>query len=216
MENDKRQLDSLDRNPLLDSAQKSAEWYAVYTSAHHEKKVAEQIRLRSIEYFLPLYETVHRWKDRRVRLQLPLFPGYVLVHTIPQDHRAVVQIPGVVRFVSFNGAPAPLPEDEIEALRMGLASGLRAEPHPYLSVGRRVRVKAGPLCGVTGKLVRRKQHYRIVISIDAICRSLLCEVSLEDLEAIPSSVRQSGSNGPGKNLSRSHPQAPSSCFDPAI
>lgn len=216
MENNTRQLDTFERNPFLDSAQKSAAWYAVYTSAHREKKVAEQIRLRSIEYFLPLYETVHRWKDRRMRLQLPLFPGYVLVHTVPQDHRAVVQIPGVVRFVSFNGSPAPLREEEIVALRSGLASGLRAEPHPYLAVGRRVRVKAGPLCGVTGKLVRRKQHYRIVISIDAICRSLLCEVPLEDLEAIPSAARRIESQARAKTLSGSQPPAPSSCTDPAF
>lgn len=209
------QHDAFDRNPFPDTAQKSAAWYAVYTSAHCEKKVAEQIRLRSIEYFLPLYETIHRWKDRRMRLQLPLFPGYVLVHTMPQDHRAVVQIPGVVRFVSFNGAPASLPEEEIAALRTGLASGLRAEPHPYLAIGRRVRVKAGPLCGVTGKLVRRKQHYRIVISIDAICRSLLCEVALEDLEAIPSTFRRFESKAPAETLNDSQIRTPSSCADPA-
>jgi transcription antitermination factor NusG len=161
-------------------------WYAIYTCAHHERKVAEQFQLRSIEQFLPLYETVHRGKRRRVRLQLPLFPGYVFVRMSLVDQLRALQIPGVVRFVSFNGRPTPLPEEEMLALRQSLLSGLRAEPYPHLFEGRRVRVKAGPLCGMTGNLLRRKQNCRIVISIDSISRSIVCEVSLDDLEGVDS------------------------------
>jgi len=165
-------------------------WYALYTRARHEKKIAEQLRLRSIERFLPLYETVHRWKDRRVRVELPLFPSYVFARIARPDHLRALQIPGVVRFVSFNGHPVVLPESEIVALERGLSSGLRAEPHPYLIPGRRVRIKAGPLCGLSGKLVRRKDNYRIVISVESIARSIICEVAWEDLELTgPNSVR---------------------------
>jgi len=176
------------------------QWYAVYTSARHEKKISEQFGQRSIEQFLPLYETVRRRKDRRVRLQLPLFPSYVFVRIALLDQLQVLKIPGVVRLVSFNGKPIPLPETEILALQRGLESGLRAEPYPYVAPGRRVRIKAGPLCGLMGKLVRRKENYRIVISVESISRSILCEVSLEDVEVMGpsrgSAARESGTSVP--------------------
>ena len=157
-------------------------WYAVYTCARHEKKIAEQFAQMSIERFLPVYETVHRWKDRRMRILLPLFPSYIFVRISLSEQLRVLQTPSVVRFVSFNGKPTPLSEAEIDALQRGLKSGVHAEPHPYATAGRSVRVKAGPLCGLTGKLVRRKENYRIVISIDSIHRSIICEVSLEDVD----------------------------------
>src|SRR5580704_16407215 len=118
-----------------------ARWYAVYTSANHEKRVAEQLSVRNGEYFLPLYESVRRWKDRRVTLQMPLFPGYVFVRMALRDRLPVQQIPGVARLVGFDGTPAALPDEEIDALRTSLESGVRAEPHPYLTVGRHVRLK---------------------------------------------------------------------------
>ena len=111
-----------------------------------------------------------------------LFPGYVFVHLDLKDRLRVLQVPSVVRFVSFNGHPAPLPDSEIEALNSGLAGGVRAEPHPYLKVGRRVRVKHGPLAGAQGILVRRKDKFRVVLSIDLIMRSVAVEVDEADVE----------------------------------
>ena len=180
-------------NPLLSpGCETDPRWYAVYTSARHEKRVAEQLAQRSVEQFLPLYETVHRWKDRRVRLQLPLFPSYVFVRIVLLDQLKVLKTPGVVRLVSFNGKPVPLPEWEISALQRGLSSGLHARPHPYVMPGRRVRIKSGPLCGLMGKLVRSKENYRIVISVDSISRSILCEVSIEDVEVVGSTPTLGG------------------------
>jgi len=161
-------------------------WYAAYTCSRHEKRIAEQLKQRSVEHFLPVYETVRRWKDRRVRLQLPLFPCYIFVRVAPRDQLQVLQVPGVVRLVGFNGRPTVLSETEMLVLRRALSSGLRTEPHPYLTVGRIVRVRSGPLCGLTGRLVRRKQDCRIVISIESIMRSMIAEVSLDDIE-IPAS-----------------------------
>src|SRR5882762_1346571 len=135
-------------------------WYAVYTSANHEKRVALQLGQRSIEHFLPLYESVRRWKDRQVRLQMPLFPGYVFVQLALRDRLQVLQVPGVAKLVGFNGTPAALPQCEFEALRASLAGGVRAEPHPYLKVGHRVRVKTGPLQGLQGILLRKKNVSR--------------------------------------------------------
>jgi transcription antitermination factor NusG len=161
-------------------------WYTAYTNARHEKRIAEQLMRRSVEHFLPVYETVHRWKDRRVRLQLPLFPCYIFVRVAVRNHLEVLRVPGVVRLVGFNGRLAVLPETEMLVLRRAWSSGLRMEPHPYLTVGRIVRVRSGPLSGLTGRLVRKKQNCRIVISIESIMRSVIAEVSLDDIEVLDS------------------------------
>ena len=119
-----------------------------------------------------------------MKLQLPLFPGYVFVRLPLRDRLKVLQVPGVARLVGFNGQPAALPDKEIEALRAGLGAQLRAEPHPYLTVGRRVRVKRGPLEGAEGILIRKKNAYRVVLSLDLIQRSASVEVDASDLERV--------------------------------
>ena len=159
-------------------------WYAVYTKANHEKRFAQQLEQRSIEHFLPLYESVRRWKDRRVRLQMPLFPGYVFIRLALRDRLRVMQIPSVVRFVSFNGLPTALPDEEVEILRSVQSQRLRAEPHPFLTVGRRVRIKSGSLQGLEGILLRRKSNLRVVLSVGLIQRSIAVDVDSLDLEEI--------------------------------
>jgi transcription antitermination factor NusG len=159
-------------------------WYVAYTSANHEKRVAEQLCVRSVDHFLPLYESVRRWKDRKMRLQLPLFPGYVFVRLALRDRLRVLQVPGVARLVGFNGMPTALPDDEMEALRSGLNGAVAAEPHPYLPVGRRVRVKTGPLAGMEGVLTRKKNRERFVISVELIQRSVAVEMEGAELEPV--------------------------------
>ena len=160
--------------PGLDSCELA--WYAVYTYPRHEKLVNHQLEVRGIGSFLPLYRGVRQWKDRRKQVELPLFPSYVFVQIAPQSRLRVLELPGVVRFVSFNGVPVALPEQELEVLRNGLEQHIYAEPHPYLRVGRRVRVVRGPLAGSEGILVRKKHQFRLVISIDLIMRSVAVEV----------------------------------------
>ena len=159
-------------------------WYAVQTCANHENRVSQQLRQRTVEAYLPLYESVRQWKDRRMRLELPLFPGYVFVHLALHDRLRVLQTPSVVRLVGFGGQPAALPDQEIEALRQGLTHDLRLEPHPYLKVGNRVRVRTGPLQGLEGILVRKKNKTRFVISLDLIMRSVAAEIDVAELESI--------------------------------
>ncbi len=159
-------------------------WYVAHTSANHEKRVTQQLQERSVENFLPLYDSVRRWKDRRMKLQLPLFPSYVFVRLPLRERLKVLQVPGVARLISFNGQPAALPDKEIEALRASLAAQLRTEPHPYLTVGRRVRFKSGPLEGVEGILIRKKNACRVVLSLDLIMKSASVEVDASDLERI--------------------------------
>lgn len=159
-----------------------SQWHVVYTSANHEKRVSQQLQERSVQHFLPLYESVRRWKDRRVKLQLPLFPGYVFVRLSSWERPKVLQVPGIARLVGFNGQPAVLADEEIEALRTYTMTPLGAEPHPYLRVGRRVRIRRGTLAGMEGILVRRKNTLRVVLSVELIMRSVSVEVDANDLE----------------------------------
>ena len=167
----------------LPPAYSEQHWYAAYTCANHEKRVAVELGTRAVEHFLPLYSSVRRWRDRRVRLDLPLFPGYVFVRLALRDKLRVLQIPAVARLVGFNGQPAALADDEMEVLQRGLTAQLQAEPHPYLAVGRRVRVVSGPLTGLEGIIVRKKNRFRFVISLNLIMRSV--SVEMDDADIVP-------------------------------
>jgi len=172
------------RVPTVSECAAERRWYAAYTCAHHEKRVAQQLELRSIESFLPLYEKVGRWKDRRVKLHLPLFSGYVFVRIVLEERLRVLQIPSVVRLVGFNGIPTPLNDDEMKAMQNGLSSKLRTEPHPFLTVGRRVRIKSGPLAGLQGILLRKSGGFRFVLSVELIQRSVAANVEFADIEPL--------------------------------
>lgn len=163
------------------SASPATNWYALYTCPRHEKRVAEQIERRNISCFLPLYRSIRRWKDRRKELELVLFPGYVFVQMALENKLRVLELSGAVRLVAFNGRPAAVPANEIETLQNRLA-GAKVEPHPYLQTGRRVRVRSGSMEGLEGIVVRRKDRYRIVFSIELIQRSVAVEVDQADLE----------------------------------
>lgn len=158
-------------------------WYALCTRSRHEKHVAGQIERRQVDCFLPVYRSVRRWKDRRKEIELALFPGYVFVHMPLSNKLKVLEVAGAVRLVSFDGKPAALPAEEIDALRNRLSGSGKLEPHPYLRAGRKVRVRSGPFQGLEGIIVRRKDRCRLVFSIDLIQRSLAIEVDEADLEA---------------------------------
>jgi transcription antitermination factor NusG len=168
----------------ISNALSSAHWYALYTNARHEKVVARQLGERRIETFLPLYKAWHRWKDRRQQVELALFPSYVFVRIEESQKLPVLKVPGAVQVVSFNGKMAALPEREIEALRNALENEIYAEPCPYLKIGRRVRVVRGPMEGAEGILSRKKDKCRVVISVDALMRSVAVEVDAIDVQAI--------------------------------
>jgi transcription antitermination factor NusG len=171
-------------DPALLANHSEERWFAVYTRANHEKRVATQLEVRGIHYFLPLYSSLRRWKDRRVRLDMPLFPGYIFVHFAPSARLRTLEVPGVVRLIGFNGLPYPLPASEIEALRAGIMSAMRIEPHRLLNAGCRVRIKSGPLAGMEGILVRKKNVHRVVLTISAIARSASVEVDILEIERI--------------------------------
>jgi transcription antitermination factor NusG len=167
-----------------ETAMARVHWYATYTCANHEKQVAAELQLRALECFLPLYRSVRRWKDRRVTLDLPLFPGYLFVRLALRDRVRVLQIPSVVHLVSFSGHPVAISDDEMDLLRRSLSHSLCAEPHPFLTVGRRVTIIRGPLAGCEGILRRRKNKFRFVISIDLIRSACAVDVDAADVQPI--------------------------------
>lgn len=160
-----------------------ASWMAVYTSPRHEKKVAEHFTARQIEHFLPLYQSQRHWNNGcTVQIQVPLFPNYIFVRTCRQERVRVLEVPGVVSLVGAKNIPSVLPDFEIESLRDGLTLR-KFEPHAYLVVGEKVRIKAGPLTGMSGVLVRKNDNLRVVLNLDAIMQSVAVEVDINDVEA---------------------------------
>ena len=161
-----------------------AQWYVLHTYPRHEKRVYERLGLQAIECFLPLYETLHRWKNGcKVQVQLPLFPGYLFLKIDPRHRFKALSLPGAVSIVGSVSGPWPLPDAEIADLRARLQSR-NFEPHPYLSIGQKVRIKSGPLADLTGFLVRQTGGFRVVLSIALIQQSAAVEVDADDVEPI--------------------------------
>lgn len=167
---------------LTRSTLELAQWYAVHTSAQREKKVSEYLLRSGVEQFLPVYENRRQWKDRVVTIETPLFAGYVFVRIPLVEKLRVLSAPGVARFVCMNGKPAAIPEEDIARVKSGMVKG--AIPHPYLTVGRRVEITRGPLAGLSGILVRKKNNLRLVVCIDSIARAMAIEISEVDVQPI--------------------------------
>ena len=167
------------------------QWYAVHTFPRHEKQVAEHLRLRSVETFLPLYRCTRRWRNGlRAELELPLFPGYLFTRLVRGEWMPVLRAPSVVTLVGSRGRPESIAESDIETVRRAVAFS-KAEPFPFLAVGDRVRITRGPLHGAEGLLVRRKEDFRVVLSVDLLMRSIAVEVDVEAIVRIPG-VQSSG------------------------
>jgi transcription antitermination factor NusG len=167
----------------------SPPWYALYTKHQHEKVVARNLACKGFEIFLPLYAAARNWKDRVKLLDLPLFPCYVFLRGDLGRRLDIISTPGIYAFVSNAGQPAAIPTAEIDGIRHAVGSGARVEPHPFLKCGEWVRVKSGPLAGNEGILVRKKNIYRLVLSIEMLGKAAAVEVDavlIERLNGRPS------------------------------
>ncbi len=163
-------------------------WYAVCTTPRHEKRVAEFMADRRVELFLPTYQAARQWKKRPpVILTLPLFPTYLFVKIAPEMRGMVLGTPGVLSIVGSSRQPLAIPDAEIEAIRSGVLVG-GIEPHPYLAIGEKVKIKTGPFRGLDGILVRKKNSVRLVLSIELIMQSVSIEIDINDVEPLVSSV----------------------------
>ena len=161
-------------------------WFAVCTRHQHEKTAARILEYKEFEVFLPLYKARHRWKDRIKEVSLPLFPGYVFVREGSKRWLAVLTTPGVSSIVSCGGQPSVVPFSEIEGVKRVVESNLPVEPHPFLKAGDLVRVKFGPIAGLEGILLRKKNVARLVLSVEMLGKSAAVEVDATDVERIPS------------------------------
>ena len=157
-------------------------WLAAYTTPRHEKSVVRHLEVRDVEYFLPLFKSVRKWKNGcKVEVEFPVFPNYVFVRVERKLSSRVLDTPGVLSFAGSSKLPFPIPDGEIEWLRNELPLR-RFEPHPYLVMGSRVRIKSGPIAGMTGVLTRRKSGLRVVLSVDLIRQSVAVEVDMDEIE----------------------------------
>lgn len=159
-------------------------WCAVYTRHQHEKAVSEMLQVKDFDVFLPLYESIRKWKDRKKLLSLPLFPGYVFVRGALERRLPILTTPGVHMIISRGERIATIPEEEIEAIRRTIEGQFRVEPHPFLRCGGRVRVVRGSLEGVEGILTRKKNLYRLVLSVEMLAQSVAVEIDALDVEAV--------------------------------
>ena len=160
-------------------------WFAVYTTCRHEKRIAQHLTQREIEHYLPLYRSDRKWRDgSRVTLDLPLFPGYIFVRIKRSERVSVLSVPGALCVVGGTGGePAAVPDSAIEALRVGLQEH-RIEPHPLLRVGQLVRICSGAFAGMEGVVVRKKNGFRVVLTLEQIMQSIAVEVDEDDLEPL--------------------------------
>jgi transcription antitermination factor NusG len=160
-------------------------WFAAHTQPRHEKKVRAHLQSRNIETFLPVYLAPRRWNNGlKVNLELPLFPGYLFVRTSLHSRVPVLNTPGVVGLVGSGPRPIPVPDDDIELLTTRVTQ-LKPEPHPYIEIGDRVRVRSGPLSGCQGILLEKKDGLRFIVSMDLLMQSVSVQIEAADIEHLP-------------------------------
>lgn len=151
-------------------------WHALYTRHQHEKVAARILREKGFEVFLPLYTAMHRWKDRRKQVSMPLFPGYVFLQGGLERRQELLSTIGVHSLVRVGNQVAVIPDHEINTVRQAVTACPTAEPHPYMRSGDRVFVSRGPLSGVEGILLRKKDDLRLILSIELLKRSIAVEI----------------------------------------
>lgn len=158
------------------------DWYAIWTRSRHEKMVREQLQQKHFEVFLPTINKWSRWKDRKKQIEWPLFPGYCFVRFNGVDRLPILKCEGVVTIVGTDGHPSPIPAFEIDSIRQLIDSELAFDPCPLIKEGMMVEVKAGPLRGVVGRLIRKGARARLVLSVDLIGQAVSVEVDAADVK----------------------------------
>jgi transcription antitermination factor NusG len=166
--------------------QNAENWYAVLTRARHEKAAAHRLGERGVTTFLPTVTEVHRWNDRKKTVELPLFSCYLFVKLMPgnEERQRVLRTDSVLGLVGTQGLGTPIPNDQIDAIRTLVSEQLPCSSHPFLKTGQRVRIRGGALEGIEGILLSRNGDRRLIISVDAMQRSLAVQVEGYDVEPV--------------------------------
>ena len=163
------------------AADERLHWFAVWTRSRHEQVVREQLEHKQVDVFLPTITKWSRWKDRKKRIDWPLFPGYCFARFDPRERLPILKCTGVVSIISFQGEPAPIPEHEIGGIRRLIESDLAFDPCPMIREGMMVEVVHGPLRGVIGRLIRKSDKARLLLSVDLIGQGVSVEVDAADV-----------------------------------
>lgn len=180
---------------IVSSRSAAPNWYALFVRYQHEKFVALGLAGKNIEAYLPLYASTRRWQDREKQLWLPLFPSYVFVRESMDRQLQMISTPGVIHIVRFGGRPAIVSQEQIIAVKKILESHATVTPHPFLTCGDRVRVKGGPLSGLEGILIRKKNRAQLLVSMEMLGRSASVEIELTNVVRIgPRSVLRGSGN----------------------
>ncbi len=159
-------------------------WYAIRVRSNYEKNVGIALNARGYQEFVPLYRKRSQWTDRVASLEVPLFPGYVFCRLNIEKRLPVLTAPGVVSIVGFGSDFISVPDAEIDAIRHALTCGALVLPHPYLRVGQRVRIERGAMTGVEGLLLRVRDDFRLVVSINILMRSVAIQIDRDWISPI--------------------------------
>ncbi len=159
-------------------------WYAVYTRSRFEKKVVQQFHARGVEHWLPLLTQMRQWKDRRKRVEMPLFPGYVFVRIDLENQLGVLSVDGVVNLVGRAGTPEPIPSDQLDQVRQLLKHPERVRIERYVSEGDRVEIVSGPFAKVRGTILEVHGRHRVLVGVDLIRQGVSVEVDLETVRML--------------------------------
>jgi transcription antitermination factor NusG len=179
-------FDSIAQIPPLNSAPEESSWYAVHTKPRHEKRVAAQFEEKRVCTFLPLLRRIHRWSDRRVKVEVPMFSCYAfvrIVHTI-EERLKVLRTPGVLGFVGSERQGTPIPDEQIECLQIAIRGKIPCAVHPFISTGQRVRIRGGSLDGIEGILMCQGGEQSVVVSVELLRRSVAIRVEGYDIELV--------------------------------
>lgn len=179
---DRSSLEALEPD-VPETIDRAARWFALWTRSRHEQVVREQLLQKNVEAFLPTITRWSRWKDRKKKIDWPLFPGYCFARFDPRERLPVLKCTGVVNIVSVDGVPAIIPEYEIAGIKQLVESDLAYDPCPMIREGMMVEVAHGPLRGVVGRLLRKNEKARLVLSVDLIGQAVSVEVDAADVKA---------------------------------
>jgi transcription antitermination factor NusG len=162
----------------------AADWYALQVRPRYEGMVAELLKHKDYETFVPVYCSRRRWSDRTKELKMPLFPGYVFCCFDPRkrSESPVISTPGVLKILGFANKPTALDANEMRWIRLAARPGASARPVPYLSEGAKIRIKDGPLAGIEGILARIKSRDVLVVSVSLLRRSIAVEIDKNSVE----------------------------------
>lgn len=161
-------------------------WYALHTRARHEKTVERRLLEEGLETFVPTAIEVHRWSDRKKKVEVPLFNCYVFVRCAltAQDRTRVHRIESVHGFVGVRGTSLPIPDEQIDGIRRVLTQSAPWRSYPFLKAGQRVRVRGGAMDGVEGVFLSENGDNSLVISVDAIQRSMAVRIDGYHVEPV--------------------------------